>query len=123
MFEIFRRKKSAEAAAIEDIELTMLKTFQRIQDHSANTDNLRRTANIAAALAAMTGAIRDTYPNFPIEKENIVFAFIEANANGPQADLDGLADAITNLVKRCPNQRKAKIDTMMYMIAPKMMKR
>lgn len=79
--------------------------------------------NIVAALAAMTGALRDTYPNLPVEEENISFALIDANAAGQQIDADGLADAIIDLVKRCPDQRNEKIDTMMWMIAPKIMER
>lgn len=123
MFGIFRRKKSTQVAVIADIEFTLLKTFERIQAASGDPDPLPRTMNIVAALAAMTGALRDTYPTFPIEDENIAFALIEANASRRQADIDGLAGAITDLVERCPDQRKDKIDTMMWMIAPKMMKR
>ncbi|WP_370311243.1 hypothetical protein [Sagittula sp.] len=123
MFGLFRKKKSVQDEAIADIEYVLLRSFERIEHAADDPDQMSRRMKIVAALAAMTGALRDTYPNFPIENENIAFALIDANASGHQADSDGLAGAIIDLVKRCPDQRKEKIDTMMWTIAPNMMKR
>lgn len=78
MFRLFRRKsrsqRLAEAEAVADIEVTLLRAFELIKNNVDNPDSLQRRFNIVASLAAMTGALRDCYPNFPIEDENIALA-------------------------------------------------
>lgn len=122
MFGLFTRKSKsqrlAEAEAVADIEATLLRAFELIKNNVGNPDSLQRRFNIVAALAAMIAALRDCYPNFPVDDENISLALIQANADCLQPDADGLADAIAELVERCPPLRQKQIDTMMWMIAP-----
>ncbi|WP_299654136.1 hypothetical protein [uncultured Jannaschia sp.] len=120
MFGLFRKKPSPQDEMIADIEQAMLKSFDRIEQAIADPEPLSRNMNVFAAIAAMTGAIRDTYPGVLIEDENIAFALADAHKSGRPADIDGLTGAIAGLVRRCPDRRSAKIDTMTWIIAPKL---
>lgn len=105
-----------------DIEKTLLRTFNKLYAANKDPELLTRRMNVVAALASTIGAIRDVYPKFPIEDENIALAMIEANANGQYPDANALLVAILNLVERCPNTRQDKIDTVTWMLMPQFMK-
>lgn len=118
MFGFLRRRKSPKAAAVADIEEVFLSCFQDIREAAKEQFPLQQRFKIVVSFAATIGAMRERYPNFPIEQDSMAVALVQANAEGHDADVEGLIRAAIDMVKRCPDRRSARIETVTWMIAP-----
>lgn len=103
--------------ALNDIEITVLGTFSQLEAASQNPMQIMRQFEMGAALAALIGALRDVYPNIPIENQSLAVALIEANHEKRINESEILCDTISSLINNCPDDKK--LDTVFYIIAPK----
>lgn len=121
MFGFLRRRRDLKNS-VADIDDTFLRTFAYLSKAANDPEKLTQRMAVVTALAATMGAIRDVYPGAPIEEENLATALIEANAARNYADADALVGAVVRLVRRCPDRREARIDTILLILAPNYMK-
>ena len=121
MFGFLRRRRDLKNA-VADIDDTFLRTFAYLSKAANDPEKLTQRMAVVTALAATMGAIRDVYPGVPIEEENLATALIEAEAARNYADADALVGAVVRLVRRCPDRREARIDTILLILAPNYMK-
>jgi len=121
MFGFLRRRRDLKNA-VADIDDTFLRTFAYLSKAANDPEKLTQRMAVVTALAATMGAIRDVYPGAHIEEENLATALIEAEAARNYADADALVGAVVRLVRRCPDRREARIDTILLILAPNYMK-
>lgn len=107
------------SAAVEDIEQTMLRAFDLLSDASEDPELLTRRFKAIAALASLMGALRDAYPGLLIEEQSLARGLIEANAAYRYEFADMFLNAIMDGVRDCPAERQARINSVLYTIAPK----
>lgn len=103
---------------MNDVEETLLGAFEHLKHIAKTANSPTKEMEMGARLAALIAALRDVYPNIPIEEKSIAVALIEANSPYQMQNSIALGDAISKLVLECPNQNGEKIDTMFFMVAP-----
>ncbi|MFZ1467599.1 MAG: hypothetical protein WAT09_01340 [Paracoccaceae bacterium] len=78
-----------------------------------------RRAQLATCVAATYAALRDTYPQLPLEQDSLGFAFVEANAEMRFDDANGLMEAIFDLCDSGTTAGAQNFEIAAYILMPK----
>ena len=120
MFGFFK-KTTAQSAAVKDIEITLLRAFSRLEKASKDKELLTRSMDMTASLASCRGALIDAY-NVPMDEQSPAMNLIIGNKNADY-DLIASTDAqIMSDLKSIRFNRKAKINYIMFLLAPSSLK-
>ena len=106
----------------KDLEATFLKTFQLLLAADRQQDYLRKRFDTVAALASCVGALRDTYPG-SVEDECMAMAFVQANVEAPNSEVDAMLRAILSLVRDCPSAANDRVGVVTWLVAPRLAQR
>lgn len=115
MFGIFKRRQPSPQV---DITNTMVTSFGHLRALSTNPDRLQRLFGMNARIAAMMGALRDTYPGLPMDDNGPGGTLTQNLAARDNLAGGELADALFELVRGCPNDANAKMNVMIFIMSP-----
>lgn len=118
MLGIFKRRRAPEVDATADITHTMVSAFDELRTLANNPDALQRQFGMNARLAAMIGALRDTYPGLPIADDGPGMELIQASGCNDVFAAAELANSLFDLVENCPNDPNAKMNVMIFILSP-----
>jgi hypothetical protein len=107
----------------KDIETTFIKTFQLLLAADRRDEQLRKRFDAVAALASCVGALRDTYPRAIVEEESMAMAFVQANVDRPNTEVDAMLEAILRLIRDCPNDKNDQVGVVTWLVAPRLAQR
>ena len=102
-----------------DLSRTLLRMHADILSTRSIEHEVPKRAELSTVIAATYAALRDAYPQLPLEQESLGFAFVEANAELRFDDADVLMQAIFDLCDSGKNAGANKFDIAAYILMPK----
>ena len=113
-------KNLNQSDAIQDIELTLLRTYKRLKKAARDPELLTRSMKMGTALSACGGAVRDVY-GVPIEDDSIAMHLLAALKSGDYDLIERVDRRIMEDLSTCPDVKSAnklKINYIIHLLAP-----
>lgn len=118
MFDGFKKWLHPAQHAEHYVETAILTTFDALAREIHNPDRAERLTRVVSELASLIGALRDTHPELPIDDEGPAMRLIKMHGAGDVSETEKLLDAILELIRDYPDYEIAKINAVIFAIAP-----
>ncbi len=119
MFNFLRRLiEDPEVSFKRELSQTLLKMHSDIMNARKIEFEVLKRTQLSASIAATYAALRDAFPQLPLEQESLGYAFVEANAEMRFDDANGLMEAIFDLCDSGKSARANKFDVAAYILMP-----
>ena len=118
MFQFFRKRLTPAQIIEKDIQTTLTRTFDALAREARKPEGIQRLYSANGQLAAMIGALRDNYPTLPVDDDGPGLSMIKLIGARDVFQADVLLSSIFELVRHCPNNVTAKMNTMIFLVSP-----